>query len=401
MGFATLQFFSLIYLQKIALFAPSFALDVSMLILFASVGWMLVYRRLSFSASRLAMFLIFACFCLFSESLARGSLPSLLQLLLLYICMTVSADVSAALYKRIANRFVQLMIVPACIMIVQYAYQKLTGLADPFNLERFVPRSLLMPGFFYNAHYPWYSTFSRPNGFFFLEPSFASAYTAAAAILEISYFRRPWRLVLMLAATILSMGATGILMLVIAAPFLLSQEPPRFIAPVAIAAVAGLMIAYWLGVSLPMTSRVDEIDNARSSGGERLLLPALEFQSALMDPSYYLTGRGAGSTSAFPGSMWPFVKLLHEYGLPAMVSFLLLFALGFVRRSNLALKVALSIIYLFTGGYLLSPAMAQFVILFLFILPPREYLVPLSRDLSGSRSGSHQRPMALHWMQRG
>ena len=79
-----------------------------------------------------------------------------------------------------------LMFFPACIIIVQYAYQKITGSGDPISMTPLVPKSLMMQGYIYEAHDPWNSPFMRPNGFFFLEPSFVSAFTASAAIFLIS-----------------------------------------------------------------------------------------------------------------------------------------------------------------------------------------------------------------------
>ena len=313
MAFATLQFFALIYLQKFALFPSSFPLEVHMLIMFASVPWMIVTRNLRFVASSLAVFLIFLGFCLLSESFAKGSWSSLTQVILLYVPMALRANVTEALYRRIMNRFIMLMILPAGIMIVQYAYQKLTGLSDPFNLEKLFPKSILTSGFFYNAHYPWNSTFSRPNGFFFLEPSFASAFTASAAILEISYFRRPRYVVLMVVATVLSMGATGMLMLVVAAPFLLARESPLVVAVVATVAVAALIAMFMLDIPPPMMSRVDELHKEQSSGSERMMVPAEQFGRLIFDPSRILVGDGAGSTPKTAGGLvWPLVKLLRE-----------------------------------------------------------------------------------------
>ena len=393
-GFADLQFFALIYLQKFALFAPSFSLSVPMLIMSASVGWMAVSRNLDFVASRGCDFPgIYQLLFFLRIALLSGSLPSFMQVILLYSSMTVCANLSGASYRRILNRFIMLMILPAGIMVAQYAYQKLTGLSDPINLERLFPKSILMPGFFYNAHYPWNSTFSRPNGFFFLEPSFASAFTASAAILEISYFRRPWCVALMVGATFLSLAATGISMLVIAAPFLLSRETPRVVALVVVVAVVALIVAYMLDVPIPMVSRVEEMDNDKSSGGTRLALPLKEFQTLLLDPSFVWTGSGAGSIPPSAGGVWPFVKLHREYGLLAMISFLVLYLVGIIGNSNLALKVTLTIVYFFTGGYLLSPAMANFVILFCFILTPNK---EFANQSSGPYASTGQ---ALQWDQ--
>ena len=131
---------------------------------------------------------------------------SLLQLILFNSAMTVCVTVSEVSFWRILDQFITFMFLPACIIIVQYSYQKITGLGDPISMDRLVPKSLLMPGYFYEAHYPWNSPFMRPNGFFFVEPATASSYTASAAIMEIAYFRRPYRVILMIIATALIPG---------------------------------------------------------------------------------------------------------------------------------------------------------------------------------------------------
>jgi hypothetical protein len=74
-------------------------------------------------------------------------------------------------------------------------------------------------------------------------------------------------------------------MLIIAAPFLLSRETPRVIALVVVVAAVALIVAYMLDVPIPMVSRVEEMDNDKSSGGTRLGLPLKEFQALLFDPS--------------------------------------------------------------------------------------------------------------------
>jgi hypothetical protein len=367
-AFASLQFFSLIYLQKFALFAPAFSLSVPMLIMFVSVGWMVVSGNLVIVTTRLALFLIFFGFCLFSESMNQGSVPSFMQVFLLYACMTVCAHLSPAAYSKILNRFVMLMIVPAVIMIIQYTYQKSTGLSDPINLERLFPKSILMPGFFYNAHYPWNSNFSRPNGFFLLEPSFASAFTACAAILEIAYFRRRWCIVLMVAATVLSMGATGISILVVAAPVMLSRVRVHIAVLIAIVAISALTTAYLMGVPLPLLSRTEELADPNSSGSDRMLRPAMELATSFFDPSFSWIGHGAGSSPL--GQVWPLLKILREFGPLAMISFIALYFVGIVKHGNLALTISLSIIYHFTGGYLLSPSMVELLIMFCFLLAP-------------------------------
>jgi hypothetical protein len=181
----------------------------------------------------------------------------------------------------------------------------------------------------------------------------------------------------MLLATVLSMGATGISMLLIAAPFLLARETPRVCVIVATAAVVGLTAVYMLDVPLPLISRVDELHKGDSSGGGRLMLPAFQFVTLLFDPSYLLTGDGAGSVTPSNGGVgvtlmlaWPIVKLLSEYGLLAMVSFIIFYMSGIAGNFNLPLKVTLSIVYFFTGGYLLTPTLVGLLAILCFIVVP-------------------------------
>ena len=376
-AFASLQMFALIYLQKFALGGSSFPLPVPILILLLGTGWMILSLNLRFAAPRLASYMVFITWCLWSQSLSGGSLPSLAELVLLYGSMTLLASVSDTTYRQILDRFTILMTFPAYIIIVQYAYQKLTGLSDPISMDRMMPKSVLLQGFFYEAHYPWNSTFSRPNGLFFLEPSFASAFTASAAIIEITYFRRPYRLTLMIVATVLTMGATGISMLVIAAPFLLAREKPRVGITVAIAAVIVLTAVWMLEIPVPLISRVDELHKSNSSGTGRLMLPASQFVTLLFDPSYLLIGDGAGSATMSDSRVgvtlmmpWPIVKVINEYGLLTMVSFVIFYMSGIVGNFNVPLKITLSVVYFFTGGYLLSPTLVELLAILCFIVAP-------------------------------
>ena len=369
LNFISVQLFVLIYAQKISLFGDTaFALGVPMLVMFAGVAYMVVTRNLRPVRVRLAIFMLFLSSCLLSEALSFGSVTSLLQLILLYACMVPRVELSYAMYRQILNRYISFMILPACIVFVQFSYQKVTGLSDPFNIELIIPKALLTQGFFYNAHIPWDSPFSRPNGFFFLEPSFVSAFLATATILEIAYFRRFKLIILMAGATCLSMGDTGIGMLVIATPFLLSRQSPPIIVAAVVVAVIALILASSFDVSIPLLSRVNELSSTKSSSGNRLSLSFSEFTTFLFNPSYLLTGDGAGSAPA--GQFWPMLKLLREYGLLATVLFVALYIQGMVPNIAIALRVSLSIIYHFTGGYLLNPIMVELIILFLFTFAP-------------------------------
>jgi hypothetical protein len=384
-GFISLQLFVLIYFQRLAPF--SMPLSVPLVVMLGGLAWMVFTQRMTIaSPARFGVYLLFVASCLLSFAFVGGSLPSLLQLCVLYGCLTVSAPISEAGYRTILRRFVAFMVLPAIIIFAQYAYQKLTGLPDIISMNRLLPQSMLVQGYFYEAPFPWNSTFSRPNGFFLLEPSFASAFVAAATIIEITYFRRWYMIALMAGATYYTMGATGLIMLAIAAPFLLIREKPVIIVAAIATIVVALGTAYMTDTPLPVISRMDEMKSESSSGSERLLQPAEKFAEVMLNPSYLIIGEGAGSVVQAVGvqkngapktnipviNPWPMVKIGHEYGILSMLTYTLLFLLAIAGRFNVPLKFALAVTFLFTGGYLVSPPLLGLMTMLFFAVSPKE-----------------------------
>jgi hypothetical protein len=368
------QLFCLVYLQKFAVGPGSFQLSVTMLVMLAGLVWLVGSGRVGISARRLVLYLTFVGSCFLSQIIADGSpsMSSLIYLTVLYSFMTVVAELPADRYAGVLDRFVKLMILPACVIIFQYAFQTATGSGNPISMNRMLPGSILLHGYIYEAPYHWGFAFTRPNGFFFLETSYASAFAASAAIIEATYFRRPLLLGLMTAATFLSLGGTGVTMLIVAAPFLVARLSARAAGLVVAAVMAALLAAYLLNVPLPLLSRMNELHTESSSGADRLLVPASHLANMLMDPSFLFRGTGAGSATAEEGSLWPLAKLLQEYGLVAMMSFIAFYVIGIIGNFNVPLKIALTITYNFTGGYLLTPVMVELLVLLCFIAAPAQ-----------------------------
>ena len=372
--FATVQLFVAVYLQKFAVGPLSFQISLPILIMLGHIGFMLITGRMQFAPLRLGCYLLFAssCFVSLAISGSRFSIPSLVELLLIYGFLTVTSFVSESTYQLVLKRFIGLMIIPALIVLVQYFYQKITGLSDPISMNRLFPKSVLLQGFFYDAHYPWNSTFQRPNGFFFLEPSVVSMFTASAAIIELTYFKRLRYVLLMIGATAFSMGGTGFTMLLTASPFLLARQTLPVAAAVGVAALTAFFVAIALDVPLPLLSRVGELNQTTSSGSGRLLIPAAQFIKLLLDPSYFLTGTGAGSTTAALGNAWPILKLLNEYGLLTTILYVTLYMMAIARSYNMPLAIAITLIFQFTGGYLLDAIAVQFMaVIFCMVVPVR------------------------------
>ncbi len=360
-----LQMLSLIYLQKLAIGPQDAQVSVPLVSLALGIAAMALCNRAALSPVKLVAFAVFVLVVALSQLLAAGpvSIPSLLFLLVLYGCAVFRFALSHNDARRLMDTFVSLMLLPAAIVLFQYAFQTATGLGNPLNMDRLVPAELLLRGYIYEAPYPWGGTFSRPNGFFFLETSFASAFCAAAAIIELSHFRRVGRSLLLLSATVASLGGTGIGMLLIAAPFLAMRFPAPVVALVVAAGAFVLVLAVSVGVPLPMVARLAELGVRDSSAYERLIAPAQVLLDLVNDPRHMFTGTGAGTVSSDAGNAWPSTKLLQEYGLAALIAFEVFFLCGNAYAFNPALITALLVIYHFTGGYLLSPVMAQFVFL--------------------------------------
>jgi hypothetical protein len=195
-------------------------------------------------------------------------------------------------------------------------------------------------------------------------------FTASAAIIELTYFKRPWHALLMVSATAFSLGGTGMTMLLIAAPFLLARQRLPVILLVVVTAVLAFSVAAALNLPIPLLSRVGELTYAGASGEDRIMIPAGQFIRLLSDPSFYLTGSGAGSTTTAFGNAWPIVKLTNEYGLLTAILFLTLYLMAVARSYNVPLAIAISLVFNFTGGYLLDGVVIQFMaVIFCMAVP--------------------------------
>lgn len=375
--FVTFQLFAMIYLQKIAIGPVNSQVGIPLILFLLQMAWVLVWHKISLSPSKLGWYLVFVSCCLFSQILIgqAGSIPSVLQVFAVYVSMTMTTDLPYSGYRLLMGRFIKMMILPSLIVLFQYSWQKVTGLPDFIDMNAMLPKSILQQGFWYNAHYPlWTSHFTRPNGFFFLEPSTVSMYTAAAAILEATYFMRRSMLILLIGATALSTGATGVTLLMIAGPLVLMRKaPPYVIIMAVIVAAVGLLVMASMGMEIPLISRMNELDHATDSGGQRMTVPATELIARMSDPSYFFTGTGPGSTTLALGNPWPIVKIINEYGFLTMISFVIFYIS--VLRSNtydLPLKIALSFIFNFTGGYLVDPFMVNFLAILCMCQMPKK-----------------------------
>ncbi len=378
-GFGVM-FFSLIYLQKISLNSGTQSVAISLPILYLVLGVLGLSGRLSVSPVRLALFGAFAGAAMVSQIFAGQdfSLKSFIFLLSIYLPFILRWDIEEAEWRRIVALFQAMMVPVAGMVFVQILYQ-LAFHWSVLSIEPFIPSRLAAQGFMYTAPVRWGHPLMRPNGFFMLEPSFLSAFTASALVLELCIFRRWWRMAWYGAALVASTGATGMVLMAVAAPFILARQRPGVIlVALTLGIVAGL-VAYEAGALDAFLGRVGELGNQDSSGFGRLVAPLIQLSGVMGDPSSLYTGAGAGNigiASSITSSAWPIVKLAIEYGLPTTVLFMFFMLSSFSRPSVRPLAVALFFVFNFTGGYLLSPIMPILIMVLVAALGVRRQASP-------------------------
>ena len=117
------------------------------------------------------------------------------------------------------------------------------------------------------------------------------------------------------------------------------------------------------GSELARLGRLAELESPGSSGYDRLVAAAGVALRGGGRPGVWLAGHGAGQITAAYGNAWPMVKLTYEYGLPTALAWIALFATAIRGRTNVGYRIAVLVVFQFTGGYLLSPIMVLFAAL--------------------------------------
>lgn len=376
-GFAA-QIFILVFLQKFVLPVPGAPVSLPLVTLYAWLAYMLLSNRLHVSYPRLAMLSLFFAAATISQIIANRpiSLLSYLEFLILYSPFVFIWRVPAQQHVRLMSVFQDAMLLGAAMVILQLAWQAAFGLGNAPNLEKFVPKALLLQGFNYAAPITWGEAFIRPNGLFFLEPSFVSSFLASALLVELMFFRRMWRILLYGGALLGTVAATGILMVLVAAVPLLAGRRGRVVVLAAMAGAIGVVAAYYTGVLAHLTGRFAELGMRNSSGFQRLVAPLEQLGGVFAEPSHLVTGVGAGNAVETNVSLWPLAKVMVEYGALPGVLFLAAVAACMLGTANAPLALALFVAFNFTGGFLLNPVTVIQILVLVSLLavraePPR------------------------------
>ncbi|HSV04621.1 MAG TPA: hypothetical protein VLI41_15605 [Phenylobacterium sp.] len=395
-GFAA-QIVVLVLLQKFVLPIPGAPISLPLVTLYGWLAYMLLTSRLHVSYPRLLMVGVFFATATISQVIANRpiSLLSYLELLLLYSPFVLVWKVTAQQHLRLMSVFQDAMLIGAAMVFVQLASQAAFGLGDLPSLEKFVPKFLLLQGFNYAPPIAWGDAFIRPNGFFFLEPSFASSFLAAALLIELMFFHRMSRVLVYGGALLGTVAATGILMVLIAGAPLMLARRGRAVVLAAAAGALGIVTAYYSGLLEHLTGRFAELGLRNSSGFQRLVAPLHQLSGVFADPAHLVTGLGAGNAIENGVSLWPIAKVMVEYGALPGVLFLAAMGTCMLGTANAPLALALFVAFNFTGGFLLNPVSVIQILLLVSFLAIRAPRFAVHRPAGAARLLSRARAAAL------
>ena len=373
-------------LQRVALPLGS-PLSVSVPVVYAGIGYLLLTGDVRFGATSTRRFLLALAACLLMTGVTlttsgAGSVTSAMYLLVTWAAFCFRASSSSHhLYPQVLDRFEKLMVVLAGVGVLQTLSQFAGAWTYVDYLGDALPPDLLFQG--YNTSYPitYGSPVIKANAFVFLEPSVYAQFLGLA-LLSVLVRRAHWsRAALLAAAMVCSISGTGLLLVAFGVAVLVIRRGGWFAARIvaAGAVMAGIALASPLGEIF--LARSGETSHTNSSGNLRFVMPyEYVFDTWAAEPRTLLTGLGAGEAdqvmaqifeaTGLPINFSGVAKLVLEYGIPAALLFLAFAAAALVVRApapTLALAGAFGNAFL-TGGllqpqvlYVLLPLAVLFV----------------------------------------
>ncbi len=331
--------------------------------LFISVIVGLLLKRLVIVPQRLiALCLIFGVISV--VQIASGMEISISAItLLLVLCFLIVFEDSGVGPAPVAGQevFIKLAIFFSILGLYQFVAQKGLPFAAVKPVDAFVPDSFLVKGYNSVAMASYKSELFRPNGIFFLEPSFYSQFVALAIVIELfSVKRRLWHIGLFLCALITSISGTGIIVLMVGSTVLVSAPHGRSGLILLIALAAGFALFHdELGMTR-IWERMSEFNRPGTSSYERFIVGFhLLSDYFSKNPWQIMFGFGAGQFSREIKAMYDaadtaLIKMLFEYGLVGAALITGIFARA-VYLGSRSLPVTLSLMAIFLMGGIAIP----------------------------------------------
>lgn len=362
----TFLLFSSIFLQRIAITVGNNQIPLILVLTLLSLLFILLSNRESgMIVVRITLFFSFLLLTTIFMLNKEYSAFSYFYLIALYIPFLFYLSFRNEIKIKLIQRFLTFILVTSFIGIIQFVFQLIGGsFIDPFA---YLSSSYTQQGYLSTYQISYDSNIMKSNGIFYLEPSLFSQFLAIGIVIEISLFKRWWRIIIYLLALMVTFSGTGILLLIAATiPILFKLKLKNML----LFLILGLII-FGLFASSEFgqytLSRTQEYKSPNSSFSTRFINPYKV--SIDSDPKDLLFGHGPGQADrtefVYPVNFSVLPKLLYEYGLIPSILFVIFLVHIFLYKGNV-ISYSLLIMYLFLSGGLLQP---QTVCLMLFLLP--------------------------------
>lgn len=362
----TFLLFSSIFLQRIAITVGSNQIPLILVLTLLSLLIILLSNRESgIFVVRITLFFSFLLLTTLFMLNKEYSAFSYFYLIALYVPFLFYFNFRNEIKINLIQRFLTFILITSFIGIFQFVFQLIGGsFIDPFA---YLSSSYTQQGYLSTYQISYDSNIMKSNGIFYLEPSLFSQFLAIGIVIEISLFKRWWRIIIYLLALMVTFSGTGILLLVAATiPILFKLKLKNMLLFLILGSIIfGLFASSEFGQYT--LSRTQEYKSPNSSFSTRFINPYKV--SIDSEPKDLLFGHGPGQADRtefiYPVNFSVLPKLLYEYGLIPSILFVLFLVHIFLYRGNV-ISYSLLIMYLFLSGGLLQP---QTVCLMLFLLP--------------------------------
>jgi hypothetical protein len=366
--FFIVQIIGLTVFQKMGIPVKDKLLEICLPTMLIGMAALTYWVRPKIDHVRAGLYILFCMLAFISSLFQTGgqSTTSFLLALAIYAPFMFYYEVSPKLYRSMIEIFILVMMAAGVIVLLQHAVQfALSWQAWP-NLDKMLPESIMMQSFVYIQPISPTSHFMKPNGIFFLEVSMVSQFTALALILEVVYFQRLLQTSFLVGILLACFAGTGLLMLLLTLPFLMTQFNRRTWILIAVAFGVSLAVATEIGWLDQVQHRFTEYQHNNTSANHRFIAPWKMLTEFLRQDDAIYTGWGAGSMLKAPNVVWwPFTKVTVEYGLLTAIAFHALFIYSlFVNTPNWRASVGFFVFYSFMGGGFLVPVYPMICMLF-------------------------------------
>jgi len=357
-----------ILFQRIAITLFGYQFSIGMIIFFVFMLFWLIKKDIQIIRERLFFFLIVFLFIIISALISSYysksfSVPSLVLLIGLYFWSVFAFKENVQIVAL--KYFHAIMLICSIIGVLQFLTQSM-GISYRDWLS-FIPPQFIITNYNYSAPITNGSFLYKSNGIIFLEPSFFSQMVALAIIIEIYYYKKYWRLLILLPALLFSFSGTGLILLAIGLlPLIFSQKWKNIIL-IGCILLSFLYLFYSSGFSSYTFNRINEFRMPNTSGYMRFISPIktyIDFTSKEGDTAKFWFGLGPGVSEDYRwniGTYWNTVmKLIIEYGIAGLMFFSYLVFIFFSKRT---FWLSLSVFLMFSvlSGSLL---IAQYVVFY-------------------------------------